>query len=120
MRITRTFALTVVIGLLVAPFVGEGLSFVAPAVNTSPPKGTPAIIPFLFITIACGSISGFHCLVSSGTTSKQLRCETDATVVGYGSMLLEGGLAIIMILAPPSMKPPIFLGSVMPDHVSPP
>ena len=87
------------VGLLVAPFVGEGLSFVAPAVNTNPPKGTPAIIPFLFITIACGSISGFHCLVASGTTSKQLRCETDATVVGYGSMLLEGGLAIIVILA---------------------
>ena len=87
------------VGLMVAPFTAEGLAFVAPAVNTNPPKGTPAIIPFLFITIACGSISGFHCLVASGTTSKQLRCETDATVVGYGSMLLEGGLAIIVILA---------------------
>ncbi len=57
------------------------------------------MIPFLFITIACGAISGFHCLVSSGTTSKQLKCETDAQMVGYGSMLVEGFLAVIVILA---------------------
>ena len=57
------------------------------------------LIPFLFITIACGAISGFHCLVSSGTTSKQLKCETDAQFVGYGSMLTEGFLATLVILA---------------------
>jgi len=62
---------------------------------------TPAIVslPFLFITIACGAISGFHCLVSSGTSSKQLKKESDALAVGYGSMLLEGALAVIVILA---------------------
>ena len=87
------------LGLLVAPFVGEGLRFVAPAINPSPPADAPAILPFLFITIACGAISGFHSLVSSGTTSKQIRCETDAVAVGYGAMLLEGGLAVIVILA---------------------
>jgi carbon starvation protein len=57
------------------------------------------IFPFLFVTIACGAISGFHCLVSSGTSSKQLKCETDAQFVGYGSMLTEGFLATLVILA---------------------
>ena len=60
---------------------------------------TPPIWPFLFITIACGAVSGFHCLVSSGTSSKQLSCETDAQSIGYGSMLLEGALAVVVILA---------------------
>ena len=87
------------LGLLVAPFVGPGLAFVAPAINNEPPTDAPPIIPFLFITIACGAVSGFHCLVSSGTSSKQLRCETDARMVGYGAMLLEGGLAVMVILA---------------------
>jgi len=53
----------------------------------------------LFITIACGAVSGFHCLVSSGTSSKQLANETDAQYVAYGAMLLEGALAILVILA---------------------
>ena len=57
------------------------------------------MFPFLFITIACGAISGFHCLVSSGTSSKQLRCESDAQMVGYGAMLTEGFLAVLVILA---------------------
>jgi carbon starvation protein len=55
--------------------------------------------PFLFITIACGAISGFHSLVSSGTSSKQVRYEEDALFVGYGSMLLEGVLATLVIVA---------------------
>jgi carbon starvation protein len=61
--------------------------------------GAPPLFPFLFITIACGAVSGFHCLVSSGTTSKQIAKETDAQYVGYGAMLLEGALAVIVILA---------------------
>jgi carbon starvation protein len=71
---------------------------VAPTVEWAP-LNAPPMIPLLFITIACGAISGFHCLVSSGTTSKQLKRETDATFVGYGSMLTEGFLAVIVILA---------------------
>lgn len=63
------------------------------------PEGAPMMFPFLFITIACGAISGFHCLVSSGTSSKQIRCETDAKFVGFGSMLTEGFLAVLVILA---------------------
>lgn len=68
---------------------------------------TPAgqgLFPILFITIACGACSGFHALIASGTTSKQLKRETDAKVIGYGTMLLEGmvaivSLACVMILA---------------------
>ncbi|MDO5573525.1 MAG: carbon starvation protein A [bacterium] len=56
------------------------------------------IFPILFITIACGACSGFHALVSSGTTSKQLYKETDAKAVGYGAMLLEGMVAVISIV----------------------
>ncbi len=69
----------------------------APALNLS--SGGPPIIPFLFVTIACGAISGFHGLVSSGTTSKQINKEKDARMIGYGSMLGEGSLALATIIA---------------------
>lgn len=98
----------VMVGLAVASIFGgapltEGaarpeLAIVAPIVEMSP-QGAPLLFPFLFVTIACGAISGFHCLVSSGTSSKQLKCETDAQFVGYGSMLTEGYLATLVILA---------------------
>ncbi len=89
------------IGLSVATLSGQADLFSsAPAVVSGElPAGTPPIWPFLFITIACGAVSGFHCLVSSGTSSKQLANETDAQAVGYGSMLLEGALAVVVILA---------------------
>ncbi len=67
--------------------------------SASLPADAPPMMPFLFITIACGAVSGFHCLVSSGTSSKQVDCETDAQYVGYGAMLLEGALAVLVILA---------------------
>ena len=89
-----------VTGLVVACFSGSAdLIASAPAIVTAPPADAPPILPFLFITIACGAISGFHCLVSSGTSSKQLCRESDAVAVGYGSMLLEGALAVVVILA---------------------
>lgn len=89
-----------VAGLFVACFSGNAdLVVSTPAIVDQPPVDAPPILPFLFITIACGAISGFHCLVSSGTSSKQLKKETDALAVGYGSMLLEGALAVIVILA---------------------
>ncbi len=56
------------------------------------------LFPILFVTVACGAISGFHSLVASGTTSKQLNCETDARPVGYGGMLIEGLLAVIALI----------------------
>ena len=87
-------------GLLVAGLSGKAdLVTSTPAIARDLPANTPPIWPFLFITIACGAISGFHCLVSSGTSSKQLSNETDALSIGYGSMLLEGALAVIVILA---------------------
>lgn len=58
---------------------------------------TTNLFPLLFITIACGACSGFHSLIASGTTSKQLRVETDAVVVGYGTMLLEAMVSIIAL-----------------------
>jgi len=71
---------------------------VAPAVNFAV-KGAPPVWPFLFVVIACGAISGFHCLVSSGTSSKQCRSEKDSLFIGYGSMLMEGTLAALVIVA---------------------
>lgn len=98
----------VVIGLITAGLIGGAplvsggeripLEISAPMIRANP-AGAPAVIPFLFITIACGACSGFHCLVSSGTSSKQIKCETDAQFVGYGSMLTEGFLATLVILA---------------------
>ena len=87
-------------GLAAASMTGKAdMIQSTPMVNQELPAGTPSIWPFLFITIACGAISGFHCLVSSGTSSKQLQNEADAQAVGYGSMLLEGALAVVVIIA---------------------
>ena len=72
---------------------------VAPAINTATPPGTPPLIPLLFVTIACGAISGFHGLVSSGTTSKQLDKETDVRLVGFLGATGEGLLAIASLIA---------------------
>ena len=89
-----------IVGLVVACLLGNAdLFLAAPAITQDTPEGTPPIFPFLFITIACGAISGFHCLVSSGTSSKQLANEADAKAIGYGAMLLEAALAVMVILA---------------------
>jgi carbon starvation protein len=92
-------ALTLVfLAILIGTFATGGLPLIAPAVRFDVP-GAPPILPFLFITIACGAISGFHCVVSSGTTSKQLDKEPDARPVGYLGSLGEGSLALVAILA---------------------
>ncbi|TDI39133.1 MAG: carbon starvation protein A [Acidobacteria bacterium] len=74
-------------------------TIVAPAFNTNVPSGAPPLVPLLFVTIACGAVSGFHGLVSSGTTSKQLNKETDARFVGYLGSLGEGAVALVVIIA---------------------
>lgn len=74
-------------------------TMVAPMINANVPEGTPSLLPLLFVTIACGAISGFHGLVASGTTSKQLDKETDARFVGYFGAVGEGSLALAAILA---------------------
>ncbi len=86
-----------VVGVVATAFAGD-LEIVAPAVNPSP-AGAPPLWPFLGVTIACGAISGFHCLVSGGTTAKQVSTESDSLFVGYGSMLLEAALATLVIVA---------------------
>ena len=66
------------------------------------------IFPFCFITIACGAISGFHALIASGTTPKMIASESDAPLIGYGSMLLESFVAIMALVAAASLQPGVF------------
>ena len=100
---------------VVAPPIMEGSVLLGPAAG---PGVAAPMLPLLFITVACGACSGFHSIVASGTTSKQLDRETDATPVAYGGMLLEGffaclSLATVMILANPSGKPDaIYAGGI--------
>ncbi|MBN1250768.1 MAG: carbon starvation protein A [Bacteroidales bacterium] len=89
--------LLLIIGIFAAAFFSD-MHIVAPVYRPNPAEA-PSMWPFLFITIACGAISGFHSLVSSGTSSKQVKSENDSLFVGYGSMLLEGSLAVIVIIA---------------------
>ncbi len=85
--------------LLATLFSATPPNIVAPAINMNVPDGTPSMIPLLFVTIACGAISGFHGMVASGTTSKQLDKETDARFVGYFGAVGEGLLSLGTILA---------------------
>lgn len=85
--------------LLATLFSATKPDIVAPAFNSDLPAGTPSMIPLLFVTIACGAISGFHGMVSSGTSSKQLDRETDARFVGYFGAVGEGLLSLGTILA---------------------
>lgn len=75
-----------------------GPTFAAPAYNPTP-EGAPSIFPYVFIVIACGAASGFHGLVSSGTTAKQIDRETDARFVAYGGMIGESLLGLMAVLA---------------------
>lgn len=87
------------LGILYGATLISAPELVAPAWNDSVPEGTPGILPLLFVTIACGAISGFHGTVSSGTSSKQLDKETDARFVGYFGAVGEGLLALGAIIA---------------------
>jgi carbon starvation protein len=71
---------------------------VAPAIDMAP-EGAPPLLPFVFIIIACGAISGFHGLVSSGTTAKQIDREPDARFIAYGGMIGESLLGLAAVLA---------------------
>ena len=90
--------LLIALALLALGAVVAHPEFVAPAVNTSP-VGAPPIWPFLFVVIACGAISGFHSLVSSGTSAKQCENERDCQFIGYGSMLTEAALSTLVLVA---------------------
>ena len=94
----NSLLLYVGVGAMYVGFVLTNPSFVAPAVDLDPP-GAPPIVPFVFVVIACGAASGFHALVSSGTSAKQLANERDARFVGYGAMIGESLLGLMAILA---------------------
>src|SRR5215210_2849836 len=95
-------------------FLIIGVILVAPTLNM--PAWTPfihgggpvipgKIYPFVFITIACGAISGFHALISSGTTPKMIAKESDARMIGYGAMLMEGVVGVVALIAATSLFP---------------
>ncbi|ADL06993.1 carbon starvation CstA family protein [Thermosediminibacter oceani] len=95
--------------LLYAMLIGGaiGIILMHPTLQLSPFKGFTVLtgagaqylFPMVFVTVACGACSGFHSLVGSGTTSKQLSSENDARFVGYGAMLIEGFLAIVALIS---------------------
>ncbi|UCF99016.1 MAG: carbon starvation protein A, partial [Spirochaetaceae bacterium] len=86
----------ITVGVIATVVTGAG-QVVAPVVNAAP-KGAPPIWPFVMITIACGATSGWHSIVGSGTTPKQVRSEPDAKLVAYGGMIGEGYLCLIALL----------------------
>ena len=95
-----SFLLYGMMAVAIVGIIGSGMKVELPAFTgwTAPATGA-ALFPTLFITVACGAVSGFHALIGSGTTSKQLDSEKDAKVIGYGAMIVESALAIIALIA---------------------
>ncbi|MBN1436327.1 MAG: carbon starvation protein A [Sedimentisphaerales bacterium] len=91
--------LIIAMGLLLLGVIVAHPPVVAPAIDASPAGAPMWIFPSVFVIIACGAVSGFHCLVSSGTSAKQCKNESDALYVGYGSMMWEAALATLAIVA---------------------
>ena len=94
----NSYQLFIAMGLLALGIIVAHPPMVAPITNFSV-EGSPPVLPMLFVFVACGAISGFHSLVASGTSSKQCTNEHDSLFIGYGSMLIEGLLAVFVIIA---------------------
>ncbi|ATQ44117.1 carbon starvation CstA family protein [Caulobacter mirabilis] len=86
-------------------------------VDGSGPVWSGSLFPFLFITIACGAVSGFHALISSGTTPKLIAQETDARFIGYGAMLMESFVAIMALVAASILDPGVYFTMNSPGAV---
>ena len=86
--------------IAIVGILGSGMSVELPAFSGWKNfAGSSTLFPTLFITVACGAVSGFHSLIASGTTSKQINSEKDAKIIGYGAMIIESALAIISLIA---------------------
>ncbi len=86
-------------------------------VDGSGPVWSGSLFPFLFITIACGAVSGFHSLISSGTTPKMIRNERDARFIGYGAMLMESFVAIMALVAAATIEPGVYFAMNSPAAI---
>ncbi|QJD98657.1 carbon starvation protein A [Massilia forsythiae] len=112
------------IGTIVA--LALGIVFVAPQlqmpsitrfIDGSGPAWSGSLFPFLFITIACGAVSGFHALISSGTTPKMIENESHARFIGYGGMLMESFVAIMALVAASTIDPGVYFAMNSPAAV---
>ena len=98
-----TVAFLIIGVIVVAPHLN--MPAFTPFVSGGGPVIPGKVYPFVFITIACGAISGFHSLIASGTTPKMIKKETDARMIGYGAMLMEGVVGVVALIAATSLFP---------------
>jgi carbon starvation protein len=92
--------------VIVAPYLQ--MPAVTKFIDGTGPVWSGNLFPFLFITIACGAVSGFHALISSGTTPKMIENETHARFIGYGAMLMESFVAIMALVAASTIEPGVY------------
>lgn len=110
-----TILLLAIVILCVAPQIK--LPAVTQFIDGSGPVWSGSLFPFLFITIACGAVSGFHALVASGTTPKMIANELDARLVGYGAMLMEGFVAVVALIVASCLEPGVYFALNTPPSI---